>query len=296
MFTTEWWLNLIQMLQGAWVLTTLRTLIIILLGLMLARLVSVALLRLFRESASPHRAMLVQRGSYYLILGLFVAAALHQLGFNLSILLGAAGILTVAIGFASQTSMSNLISGLFLIGEKPFVVGDIIQVDQTVGEVLSIDLLSVKIRTFDNTYVRIPNETIIKSPVSTFTKFPIRRIDLQIGVAYKEDIAKVHQVLFDLADKNPLCLEEPRPLFIFQGFGDSAINIQFSVWGRREEYLTIKTQMQMEIKAAFDQAGIEIPFPHRTLYTGSVTEPFPVSIVSEQTATDNHGGKICKNF
>jgi small-conductance mechanosensitive channel len=293
MFTTEWWLNLIQMLQGAWVFTTLRALIIILLGLVLARLVSVALLRLFKESASPHLAMLVQRGSYYLILGLFVVAALHQLGFNLSILLGAAGILTVAIGFASQTSMSNLISGLFLIGEKPFVVGDIIKVDQTVGEVLSIDLLSVKIRAFDNTYVRIPNETIIKSQVSTFTKFPIRRVDLQLGVAYKEDLTKVQEILFDVADKNPLCLEEPQPLFIFQGFGDSAINFQFSVWGRREEYLTIKTQMQIEIKTAFDQAGIEIPFPHRTLYTGSITEPFPVSIVSEQTATDNNGGEIC---
>jgi small-conductance mechanosensitive channel len=112
-------------------------------------------------------------------------------------------------------------------------------------------------------------------------------------VAYKEDLTKVQEILFDVADKNPLCLEEPQPLFIFQNFGDSAINFQFSVWGRREEYLTLKTQVQMEIKAAFDQAGIEIPFPHRTLYTGSVTEPFPVSIVSEQTATDNNGGEIC---
>ena len=77
--------------------------------------------------------MLFQRGAYYVILGLFVIAALHQLGFNLNVLLGAAGILTVALGFASQTSMSNLISGLFLIGEKPFQIGDIIKVDQTVG-------------------------------------------------------------------------------------------------------------------------------------------------------------------
>jgi hypothetical protein len=91
-----------------------------------------------------------------------VAGALHQAGLKLGVLPGAAGILTVAIGFASQTSASNLISGLFVIAERPFVVGDIIRVAETTGEVLSVDLLSVKIRTFDNLYVRIPNEGIIR--------------------------------------------------------------------------------------------------------------------------------------
>jgi small-conductance mechanosensitive channel len=160
-------------------------------GIILARFASQAIRRLFRNSASPHIAMVAQRGTYYLLLAIFVMWALYELGFSLGVLLGAAGILTVAVGFASQTSMSNLISGLFLIGEKPFEIGDLIKVDQTVGEVLSIDLLSIKLRTFDNTYVRIPNETIIKTQVSTLTKFPIRRVDLQLGVAYKEDIARV---------------------------------------------------------------------------------------------------------
>jgi len=280
MDTTEWF-DLNQFLSQEGVVSLLRALVIVAAGIVLARLVSLALRRAFRGSASPHVTMLVQRGVYYILLALFIIWALYELGFNLGVLLGAAGILTIAIGFASQTSMSNLISGLFLIGEKPFQVGDIIKIDQTVGEVLSIDLLSVKLRTFDNTYVRIPNETIINSQVSTLTRFPIRRIDLQIGVAYKEDMARVQQVLFDVADRNPLCLEEPRPLFIFEGFGDSALDLQFSVWVRRDEYLTLKNQIQMEIKTAFDQEGIEIPFPHRTLYPGSVSEPFPVSIVSE---------------
>jgi small-conductance mechanosensitive channel len=270
-----------QMTRAELVLAFARALLIIIAGFILARLASRAIHRLFRNSASPHVAMLAQRGTYYLLLTIFVMWALYEVGFNIGILLGAAGILTVAIGFAAQTSMSNLISGLFLIGEKPFEVGDTIKVDQTVGEVLSIDLLSIKLRKFDNTYVRIPNETIIKTQVSTLTKFPIRRIDLQLGVAYKEDLARVQEVLFEVADKNPLCLEEPAPLFILQGFGDSAINIQFSVWVRREEYLTLKNQMHLDIKATFDREGIEIPFPHRTLYTGSITDAFPVSIVSK---------------
>ncbi len=258
-----------------------QALIIIIIGFVLARVASLALRRAFRESASPHVAVLTQRAAFYLILSLSVITALHQLGFNFGVLLGAAGILTIAVGFASQTSMSNLISGLFLIGERPFAIGDLIKIGDTVGEVLSIDLLSVKLRLFDNTYVRIPNETIIKSEVSTLTKFPIRRIDLKIGVAFKEDIARVRQVLLDVADKNPLCLEEPSPLFLFQGFGDSSINLQFSIWVKTEEYLTLRNNIQLEIKAAFDLERIEIPFPHRTLYTSSKTEPFPVTIVTK---------------
>lgn len=281
MDATNWWLDFSRIMSEERVLAFLRALIVLGVGLVLARLVAYALRRTFKEPPDPHRAMLIQRGVYYLLLVLFSVAALRELGFDLSVLLGAAGILTVAIGFASQTSMSNLISGLFLIGERPFVVGDLIKIGTTVGEVLSIDLLSVKLRTFDNTYVRIPNESIIKSEVSTLTRFPIRRIDLQLGVAYREDIATVRDLLLDVADQNPLCLEEPRPLFIFQGFGDSSIDIQFSVWVKREEYLTLKNTIQEQIKVAFDEAGIEIPFPHRSLYAGTVTQPFPVRIMPE---------------
>jgi small-conductance mechanosensitive channel len=197
--------------------------------------------------------------------------------------LGAAGILTVAIGFASQTSASNLISGLFVIAERPFVVGDVIRIEGTTGEVLSVDLLSVKIRTFDNLYVRIPNESIIKSQITNLTHFPIRRLDMQIGVAYKEDLERVRRIVFDVADKNPDCLEEPPPLYIFQEYGDSALAFQFSVWAKRENFLELKNSMHLDIKSAFDEQGIEIPFPHRSLYSGALTDPFPVRIVDGQT-------------
>jgi small-conductance mechanosensitive channel len=190
--------------------------------------------------------------------------------------LGAAGVFSVAIGFASQTSASNLISGLFLLAERSFAVGDIIKVGDTTGEVLSIDLLSVKIRTFENLYVRIPNETLVKNQTTTLTKFPIRRIDLQIGIAYKENIERVRKLLMEVADKNVLCLDEPKPLFIFLGYGDSSLNIQLSVWAKKENFLDLRNSIYEEIKEAFDENGIEIPFPHITLYAGSVTDPFPV--------------------
>ena len=259
----------------------LRALLYIVAGVVLARLVSRLVQRMFRQKPNRQLEMLARRGVFYTIVTIFVIAALGELGFNTTALVAVAGILTVALGFASQTSMSNLISGLFLVGERPFAVDDVIQVGNTTGFVLSVDLLSVKLRQFDNTFVRVPNETILNSEVKTLTKFPIRRADLEIGVAYGEDLTKVRKVLLDIANKNPLCLAEPEPLFIFKGFEDSALAIQFSVWVRREEFLTLRTGLQLEIKEAFDRAGIEIPFPHRTLYSGSLTDPFPISIVSQ---------------
>jgi len=256
----------------------LRAVAALLVGLLLARLLSAGLGKALEGRLQRQESTLIRRFVYYGLFALVIATALNQLGFHLGVLLGAAGVLSVALGFASQTSASNLISGLFLIAERPFVVGDVITVDTVTGEVLSIDLLSVKLRTFDNLYVRVPNESIIKSRVTNLVRFPIRRADLKIGVAYKEDLERVEAVLRRVADANPLCLDEPEPLIILNGFGDSAIEMQFSIWSKRENFLEMRSGVWKEIKAAFDEEGIEIPFPHVSLYAGSVTEPIPVRV------------------
>jgi len=258
-----------------------RAIVLVALGLLLASLSARLTARALRRRLTPQLLQLARRCVFYGILGVFIAAALAELGFSIGVIMGAAGVLTVALGFASQTTASNLISGLFLIGERSFEIGDTIRVGGTTGEVLSIDALSVKLRTFDNLFVRIPNESLIKSEVTTLSRFPIRRLDLQLGVAYKEDIAHVREVLTGVAEANPLCLDEPGPLFIFTGFGDSALEIQFSVWAKRENFLSLRNGITAEIKMAFDEAGIEIPFPHRSIYTGEVSKPFPIRLVKE---------------
>lgn len=273
-----------EFLRSPRAISLLYAIIKLLFGLVAARLVSGGLVKLFASQASPHHSAIIRRISFYVIAGLFIASALLELGFDLSVLLGAAGILTVAIGFASQTSASNVISGLFLLGEKPFAIGDVIRIGNVTGEVLSIDLLSAKLRTFDNLFVRVPNETIIKSEITNLTRFPIRRFDLQLGVAYKEDLDVIREILTEVTDNNPLCLEEPNPLFIFTGFGDSALTFQYSTWTARENFLALKNSLPTEIKRAFDARGIEIPFPHRTLYSGTTTEPFPIRIVSDEAS------------
>jgi small-conductance mechanosensitive channel len=252
--------------------------LILIIGYLLARVARNGNSRLKFANLTPHGMTLIKRAVFYGIMVLTGVSVMKELGFDLSVVLGAAGILSVAIGFASQTSASNLISGLFLMMERPFLIGDVIRVGDTTGEVISIDLLSVKVRTFDNLFVRLPNESMIKTQVTTLTKFPIRRADIKVSIAYKENIEKVKDVLSTLAEKNPMCLEEPPPLFIILGFGSSSIDIQFSVWAKRENFLTLKNTFYQEVKEAFDAQAIEIPFPHVSLYAGEETKPFPISI------------------
>ncbi|GAC18421.1 mechanosensitive ion channel family protein [Paraglaciecola arctica] len=259
-----------------------KALLILIVGYFVAKIASNAVSRFDFANLGPHGKVQLRRAVFYGIFILMLFSSLRELGFDLSVVLGAAGILSVAIGFASQTSASNLISGIFLMMERPFSITDVIRVGDTTGEVISIDLLSVKLRTFDNLFVRIPNESMIKTQVTTLTKFPIRRADLQIGIAYKEDIEKVQQVLTAVATKNILCLDEPKPLFILLGFGSSSVNIQFSVWAKRENFLALKNTMYQQIKKTFDELGIEIPFPHLSIYSGEATKPMPVTVNATQ--------------
>lgn len=234
-----------------------------------------------RRLAPQHR-MLLRPLVGFALAAVSVLWAFTELGFHIGPMLGAAGILTVAIGFAAQTSVSNLISGVFLMGERPFVVGDIITIGGTTGEVLAVNLMSVKLRTFDNLMVRLPNETVLKSEVTNISYFPIRRLDIVLSVAYRESIPRVRELLSEVAEANPLCLEEPKPLFIFLGFGESGLNMQFSVWGGSETFIEMRNSMYEGIKERFDEAGVELPFPHRALYAGSQSAPLPIRLVREE--------------
>lgn len=246
-------------------------------GYFIARLVAATFVSTIGQRLSPHQLLVWRRSIFYFLLLLFTVSGLHEMGFKIGVLLGAAGIFTVAIGFASQTSVSNLISGLFLIGEGSFEVGDVINVNTITGEVLSIDLLSIKLRTVDNIYVRIPNEQLIKAELSNLTRFPIRRIPISISISYKEDIHKARSVLTEVADQHPLILQEPRPQVILQNFTNGAINLSFNIWTRTENFIELRGLMQESIKLAFDEHQIEIPFPQITVNSGDIA-PFAVNI------------------
>jgi small-conductance mechanosensitive channel len=252
-----------------------RALLYLVAGVLLARGARYAIRRA-ATTLSPQQRHLLSRLAFYGILGLFLISALRQFGFDFTVVLGAAGIVTLALGFASQTSAANLIAGLFLVVEKAVSIGDVVTVEGVTGEVVSVDVLSTKLRTFDNLQVRIPNETMVRAQITTLNRFPLRRVDVSVGVAYHSDLALVQETLQQVARDNPLCLDEPGPLVIWTGFGDSSIDYLFAVWGKTQNFLALRNSITREVKAAFDAAGIEIPFPQRTLQPG--TAPLSVSL------------------
>lgn len=235
--------------------------------------------RFFFKNLSKQSKMLITKGIVYLGITciLFTIINILELEKVFQTLLGAAGVLGVVLGIASQTSIGNIVSGLFIISEKPFEIGDLIRVGDKLGILYSIDLLSIKLRTLDNLLIRIPNQTIISNEVTNITKFPIRRMDLTVSVAYKEDLKHVSEVLKNIAKENPLCLDEPEPLILANTFNSSSIDFLFGVWFEKSNYVQVRNTIFQQITSRFKEEGIEIPYPHVSIYSGEETKPFPIS-------------------
>ncbi|MDP0500971.1 MAG: mechanosensitive ion channel family protein [Verrucomicrobiota bacterium JB022] len=215
---------------------------------------------------SEHSSIILRRfilwgGSIILIL-----LVLTELGYDITGLVATAGIATIAIGFAAQTTLSNFISGLFLIGEKPFRIGDLIRIGERLGVVASIDMLSVKLRTLDNLFVRIPNEDMIKREVVNITRYPIRRMDIEVRVAYRSDLSKVKEILAELAKENLWALDDPEPLILIKDFRPDEILFLWGVWFEKSDYLNLRNSLLQEMKERFEREGIEIPYPHLKVY------------------------------
>lgn len=255
-----------------------RIIFILIFGVGSIHLISFLVRRSLRKQLSKQSMMLVIRTIVYTGYTGLVLIIVREMNYDLTALFGAAGVVGIIIGVASQTSIGNIISGLFLVGEKSFELGDVVRIGDKTGTVYSIDLLSIKVKTFDNVLIRIPNQSVISSELTNVTKFPIRRLDFQVGVAYKEDLRKVKTVLENVARNNPLCLEEPEPVIIFKEFSESSINITFAVWFEKANYLAVKNSVFIEIKEAFDREGIEIPFPHVSIYAGEASKPIAVKL------------------
>ncbi len=241
----------------------------------LYRILKRFVMRFARAKMKPQNAMFLERCIKYafnILMGLYM---LNRLGVNLSALLGAAGIAGIAISFAAQTSISNIISGFFVISERAIQLGDFITVEDVTGTVESIDLLSVKILTLDNQMVRVPNETIIKANLINTTFHPIRRMTIQIGVAYDSDLPQVMSVLFDIASGENLVLKDPAPAVTFDSFADSAVIAVFAVWFKKDDFRAVKNAMMMGIHSRFREEGISIAFPQLDVH---VAEAAPENV------------------
>ena len=213
---------------------------------------------------------LLRKVAMGILWGLITIQALHAVGVYLLGVLGAAGVVGVAVGFASQTALSNLISGVFLISERSIKLGDYIRVNGQEGKVEEVNLLSVSLRQLDNSLVRVPCELLIKNPVVNVTHEHKRRCDYDLGVDYGSDLARVRQVILEVAGAEELVLKEPAPIVTFSDFGESSLDLKVGVWCRTEDYVEVRYRYAQALLKAFAREGINIPFPVRQVLVQEV--------------------------
>ncbi|MGC9308543.1 MAG: mechanosensitive ion channel family protein, partial [Thermoplasmatota archaeon] len=192
--------------------------------------------------------------------------ALSSIGFSLSGLLVAGGIMGIVIGFASQTVVSNLISGLFLIMEKPIKVGDSVNIDNVAGVVEDVRILSTTIRTFDGIYTRLPNDKVFSSNIQNYVAHGARRFAYSIGIRYRDDADKAKEVITELLETHPLILKEPAPQVFVDELGNSSVNLKVRMWAPSTHWYGVYTEMLWKIKLALEDNGIQIPFPQRVVW------------------------------
>jgi len=189
---------------------------------------------------------------------------LQEFGFNVTALLGAAGVIGVAIGFASQTSVSNIISGFFLLLERPFFVGDIIKSGDVLGVAESIDLLAVRVRTFDNKLIRIPNEVVLKQSLTNVTFYPINRIDLVVSVLYTDDVALIRNTITYVFEQHALFLKKPEPTIKLNKIAqpdfshETRLYFTVRVWVNKDQFFTAGAVLVELLKDEFDKKNVVI--------------------------------------
>ncbi len=224
--------------------------------------------------AEPLVEMLVDNVFKYsaLIFGIVMAA--DQIGINVAAALGAIGVAGIAVGFAAQDTLSNIIAGFLIFIDKPFLVGDWVDVAGEKGEVAEITMRTTRIKTKNNTWIIIPNKKIIDEVLINHSKRGATRIDVPLGIAYKEYIPKAREVLLEALADVPHLLDDPPPDVVVTGLGASSVDLEVRAWiDQASNEPSISAAIIESSKLALDAAGIEIPFPHLQLFVDDVKAP-----------------------
>ena len=172
-------------------------------------------------------------------------------------ILGAAGL---AVSLALQTCLSNLAGGFIILFSKPFVTGDIIEIDGTVGTVRAISILYTKLDTFDGKTAFIPNGKVSDAKLINYTESPLRRIDLKFSVSYADDFKKAQSLICEVINNEPQIQSIPCPVVRMGAHGESSIDIDVLVWVKNSDYISTRYDLLENVKEAFDKNGIEIPY------------------------------------
>ena len=201
------------------------------------------------------------------IMGFGLVIACNQIGIQITALLTGVSIIGLAIGFAAQETLSNFIAGVVIFWDKPFTAGDWIEIDGTFGQVQRVTFRSTRLLTLDGEVIVLPNTHMLSTKVSNHSSNPVNRVNIPIGIAYKESIDKARAALLAATNGDSRLCQDPPPSVVVKECADSSVNLILRFWIRDESIeRSIGYEYTEKAKKALDAAGIEIPFPHMQLF------------------------------
>ena len=239
-----------------------KALIILIIGLIIAKIIIAISRSALEKSKMDHALHRFVINGLRVVLGVFIAVAvLSSLGIETSTFIAVLGAGGVAIALALKDSLANVAGGIILIITKPFRKGDYIDILEIAGKVESIDLLYSTLKSIDNKVISIPNGKLTNSVLINYSREDFRRVDCTFSISYNDDIQQVKSILTAIAEGNPDILKEPEPIIGVAGHFENSIGMDLKVWCRNEVYWDVKYYLEEEVKMAFDKAGVVIPFP-----------------------------------
>ena len=241
-----------------------------LLGLLaVARIIRGYTLRLFKRVSNLSKLLQGFLASvvFWVTIVIGLTVVLSGLGFDVTPIFALFGGASFILAFAMQDSLSNLASGLMIMFNHPFDEGDYIAAGGTAGTVKSVSIVSTTIATPDNQVIVIPNSMVWGDVITNSTASKLRRVDLQFGIDYNDDADQAIQAILDVAKVDDRVLGDPQPWVRVTNLGESSVDLTARLWCKADDYWDLKFALTKEVKSAFDDSGISIPYPHRVEIT-----------------------------
>lgn len=255
------------MLLTVWGMRVLSAVLILLLGLWLARmLVTLASKAMGRAHLDDMLINFARRVLYTAALVVVFVTVMAQLGVQTTSLLAVIGAAGLAIGLALQGSLANVAAGVMLIALKPFRVGDVVKVAGEEGVVQEVRVFQTVIKTFTSHEVILPNSQITSQPIVNFTALGQRRVDVPVGISYDADIREAREVLLTLAGNHERVLEDPEPSVMVNGLGDNSVDLTLRAFVNTPDFASTRSDLLEAVHREFGKAGIGIPYPQRDVH------------------------------
>ena len=245
----------------------LKALAIAAVGLLVIRLVSSALTRLLDKSklekAAHSLITTLAKTVMYVLLALIIA---DSFGIDVTGIVALASVLTLAVSLALQNLLANVIGGFTLLYTHPFKSGDYVEIAGQSGTVTEINMSYTKLSTPDNKVISIPNSAVVAAQIVNYSTADARRVDVNVSASYDAPVQKVLDALLKAADHKAILAEPAQPFAALTAYGDSAISYTLRFWVKSADYWDVYFYVNQNVKAIFDENGIEMTYPHLNVH------------------------------